>query len=164
MGITTFTGPIKAGNVLNSDGTGTLAGVGGDSGMANVGFAVMAQSEEITQATNGATAGVYTTEIVIPANSQILSITLLVSAVWSGAATTLGIGTTVSATALTAAAAVAGGTKGVVSASPGTVDAAIANWRDVGADDIRILVTSTNTGTGVGVLTVTYIQSINLTA
>lgn len=164
MGITTFTGPIKAGNVLNSDGTGTLAGAGGDSGMANVGFAVMAQSEAITQATNGATAGVYRTEIVIPANSQILSITLLVSAVWSGAATTLGIGNTVSATALTAAAAVAGGTKGVISATPGTVDAAIANWRDVGADDIRILVTSTNTGTGVGVLTVTYIQSINLTA
>ena len=164
MGTTTFTGPIKAGNVLNSDGTNTLAGAGGDSGMANVGFAVMAQSEVITQATNGASAGVYTTEIVIPANSQILSINLLVSAIWSGAASTLGIGTTVSATALTAAGAVAGGTKGVVAANPGTVDAAIANWRDVGADDIRILVTSTNTGTGVGVLTVTYIQSNNLTA
>jgi hypothetical protein len=164
MGTTTFTGPIKAGNVLNSDGTNTLAGAGGDSGMANVGFAVMAQSEAITQATNGASAGVYTTEIVIPANSQILSIDLLVSAIWSGAASTLGIGTTVSATALTAAGAVAGGTKGVVAANPGTVDAAIANWRDVGADDIRILVTSTNTGTGVGVLTVTYIQSNNLTA
>jgi hypothetical protein len=164
MGTTTFTGPIKAGNVLNSDGTNNLAGAGGDSGMANVGYAVMAQSEAITQATNGATAGVYTTEIVIPANSQIISINLLVSAVWSGAASTLGIGTTASATALTAAAAVAGGTKGVVVANPGTVDAAIANWRDVGADDIRILVTSTNTGTGVGVLTVTYIQSNNLTA
>jgi hypothetical protein len=164
MGTTTFTGPIKAGNVLNSDGTNTLAGAGGDSGLANVGFVVMAQSEAITQATNGASAGVYTTEIVIPADSQILSINLLVSAVWSGAASTLGIGTTVSATALTAAGAVAGGTKGVVAANPGTVDAAIANWRDVGADDIRILVTSTNTGTGVGVLTVTYIQSNNLTA
>jgi len=164
MGTTTFTGPIRAGNVLNSDGTGNLAGAGGDSGMANVGYAVMAQSEAITQATNGASAGVYTTEIVIPANSQILSINLLVSTIWSGAASTLGIGTTASATALTAAGAVAGGTKGVVSANPGTVDAAIAKWRDVGADDIRILVTSTNTGTGAGVLTVTYIQSNNLTA
>ena len=164
MGITTFTGPIKAGNVLNSDGSGVLAGVGNDSGVANVGFAVMAQSEAITQATNGATAGVYTTEIVIPADSQILSITLLVSTAWTGAASTLGIGTTASATALTAAGAVAGGTKGVVSANPGTVDAAIANWRDVGTTDIRVLVTSTNTGSGVGVLTVTYIQSNNLTA
>jgi hypothetical protein len=164
MSATTFTGPIKAGNVLNSDGTGTLAGAGGESGVANVGYAVMAQSQAITQATNGATAGVFTTDIVIPANSQILSIDLTVSTIWSGAASTLGIGTTASATALTAAGAVAGGTKGIISASPGTVDAAIANWTDVGTTDIQVLVTSTNTGTGVGVLTVTYIQSNNLTA
>jgi len=163
MGTTTFTGPIRAGNVLNSDGTGNLAGAGGDSGIANVGYVVMAQSEQITQATNGATAGVYTTSIVIPANSEILTIRLLVSTAWTGAATTLGIGTTASATALTAAGAVAGGTKGIVAANPGTVDAAIANWRDVGSTDIQVLVTSTNTGSGVGVLTVTYIQSNNLT-
>jgi len=164
MGITTFTGPIMAGNVLKSDGSGNLAGAGGDSGLANVGYTTMAQSQAITQATNGSSAGVYTTDIVIPADSQIIGIDLLVSTIWSGAASTLGIGTTVSATALTAAGAVAGGTKGVVAANPGTVDAAIANWRDVGANDIRILVTSTNTGTGVGVLTVRYIQSNNLTA
>jgi hypothetical protein len=163
MGITTFTGPIMAGNVLNSDGSGTLAGAGGDSGLANVGFTIMAQSEAVTQATNGVSAGVYTTNIVIPADSQILTITLLVSTVWSGAATTLGIGTTASATALTAAAAVAGGTAGVISANPGTVAGAIANWRDVGATDVQVKITSTNTGTGVGVLTVTYIQSNNLT-
>ena len=164
MAETTFTGPIKAGNVLQSDGTGNLAGVGGYNGTANVGFAVMAQSEVITQATNGSSAGVYTTSIVIPADSQILSIDLLVSTAWTGVASTLGIGTTASATALTAAGAVAGGTKGIVSANPGTVDAAIANWKDVGTTDIKVMVTSTNTGSGVGVLTVTYIQSNNLTA
>jgi hypothetical protein len=164
MGTTTFTGPIKAGNVLESDGTGSLASAGGYNGTANVGYAVMAQSQAITQATNGSSAGVYTTAIVIPANSQILSITLTVSTAWTGAATTLGIGTTASATAFTAAAAVAGGTKGLISASPGTVDAAIANWTDVGSTDVQVLVTSTNTGSGVGVLTVTYIQSNNLTA
>lgn len=164
MSATTLTGPIKAGNVLQSDGTGNLAGAGGSSGMANVGYAVMAQSQAITQATNGSSAGVFTTDIVIPADSQILSITLTVSTAWTGTASTLGIGTTASATALTAAGAVAGGTKGIVSASPGTVDAAIANWTDVGSTDIQVLVTSTNTGSGVGVLTVTYIQSNNLTA
>lgn len=164
MAETTFTGPIKAGNVLQSDGSGVLAGEGGSSGIANVGFAVMAQSQAITQATNGGSAGVFTTDIVIPAGSQILSVTLLVTTAWTGAATTLGIGTTASATALTAAGAVAGGTKGVVSANPGTVDAAIANWKDVGTTDIQVRVTSTNTGNGVGVLTVTYIQSNNLTA
>lgn len=164
MAETTFTGPIKAGNVLQSDGTGNLAGEGGYNGTANVGYAVMAQSQVVTQATNGSSAGVFTTDIVIPADSQILSITLTVSTAWTGAATTLGIGTTASATALTAAGAVAGGTKGLVSATPGTVDAAIANWTDVGTTDIQVLVTSTNTGSGVGVLTVTYIQSNNLTA
>lgn len=164
MAETTFTGPIKAGNVLQSDGSGVLAGEGGSSGTANVGYAVMAQSEVITQATNGSSAGVYTTSIVIPAGSQILSIDLLVTAAWSGAAKTLGIGTTASATALTAAGAVDATAKGIVSANPGTVDAAIANWKDVGTTDIKVLVTSTNTGTGAGVLTVTYIQSNNLTA
>ena len=164
MGTTTFTGPIMAGNVLNSDGTGNLAGAGGDSGVANVGYTTMAQSQAITQATNGSSAGVFTTDIVIPADSQILSITLTVSTAWTGAATTLGIGTTASATAFTAAGAVAGGTKGLISASPGTVDAAIANWTDVGSTDVQVRVTSTNTGSGVGVLTVTYIQSNNLTA
>ena len=164
MSETVFTGPIKAGNVLQSDGTGNLASVGGSSGQANVGFATMAQSESITQATNGSSAGVYTTSIVIPADSQIIGIDLLVSTAWTGAASTLGIGTTASATALTTAGAVAGGTKGVVSATPGTNDTCIANWKDVGATDIRIVVTSTNTGSGVGVLTVRYIQTNNLTA
>lgn len=164
MAETTFTGPIKAGNVLQSDGSGVLAGEGGSSGIANVGFAVMAQSEVITQATNVGSAGVYTTSIVIPAGSQILSITLLVTTAWTGAAKTLGVGTTASATALTAAGAVDATAKGIVSANPGTVDAAIANWKDVGTTDIQVKVTSTNTGSGVGVLTVTYIQSNNLTA
>ena len=70
MAETVFTGPIKAGNVLQSDGSGVLAGEGGSNGIANVGYAVMAQSEAITQATNVGSAGVYTTNIVIPAGSQ----------------------------------------------------------------------------------------------
>lgn len=164
MAETIFTGPIKAGNVLQSNGTGTLASAGGSSGTANVGFVTMAQSQVITQATNGSSAGVYTTNIVIPADSQIIGIDLLVTTAWTGTASTLGIGTTASATAFTAAGAVAGGTKGVVSATPGTVDAAIANWQDTGPIDVQVVVTSTNTGNGVGVLTVRYIQSNNLTA
>ena len=38
MSSTVFTGPVLAGNVLNSDGSGTLAGAGGSSGIQNVGF------------------------------------------------------------------------------------------------------------------------------
>jgi len=162
MGTTVFTGPIQAGNVLQSDGTGNLAGVGGYNGTANVGYCVMAQSEVVTQATNGSVAGVYTSGIVIPAQSQILSVTLMVTTAWTGTAKTTGIGTTVSATALTAAAAVDGTTAGLVSVTPGTGATQIANWDNVGSNDINVVVTSTNTGSGVGTLTVTYIQSNNL--
>lgn len=157
----TFTGPLIAGNVQKTSGS-TLAGVGETSGLANAGYVVMAQSSPVTQATNGSVAGEYTTTIVVPAQSQIIGVSLLVTTAWTGAATTLGVGTTASNTAITTAGAVAGGTKGVVSASPGTNDTCIANWKDVGDTDIQIKAVSTNTGSGVGVLTVTYIQGINL--
>ena len=161
MSSTVFTGPVLAGNVLNSDGTGNLAGVGGSSGQQNVGFCQMAQSQAITQATNGTVAGVFTTTIVIPAQSQIIDIDLMVTAGWSGTAKTLGIGTTASATALTAAAAVDGTNVGQITITPGTNATAIGNWNNTGTTDIEIVVTSTNTGTGAGVLTVCYLQAIN---
>ena len=161
MGTTVFTGPLLAGNVLNSDGTGNLSGVGGSSGQQNVGFCQMAQSQAITQATNGSVAGVFTTTIVIPAQSQITDIYLMVTAGWSGTAKTLGIGTTASATALTAAAAVDGTNVGQLTITPGTNATAIGNWNNTGTTDIEIVVTSTNTGTGAGVLTVCYLQAIN---
>ena len=163
MAETTFTGPIKAGNVLQSDGTGNLAGVGGYNGTANVGYAVMAQSEVVTQATNGVSAGVYTTDIVIPADSQILSVYFLVTTIWSGAATTATLGDTVLVTSLTAANDLTLGTTGFLSGIAPTTSGQIATWIDVGTTDINVVLTSANTGAGVGVLTVNYIQSNNLT-
>lgn len=160
MSSTVFTGPVLAGNVLQSDGSGTLAKLGGSSGEQNVGFCVMAQSQAITQAGPLAD-GVFTTDIVIPADSRILRAYVIVTVAWDGVADTLGLGTTVSATALTAAAAVAGTALGFVSASPGTDATRIGTWLDVGATDIKVVVTSTNTGAGEGVLVVEYIQSIN---
>ena len=161
MGTTAFTGPLVAGNVLNSDGTGNLAGVGGSNGTQNVGFCVMAQSQAITQAGPLAD-GVFTTSIVIPAQSQIVGIYLYVSTVWDGVASTLGIGTTASATALTAAAAVAGGTAGRIVVTPGTGATQIANWLNTSSTtDIQLVVTSTNTGAGAGTLVVEYLQGIN---
>lgn len=159
---TTVSGPWLAGNVIHSDGSGTLAGVGGSKGTANVGYTVMAQSSVITQATNGTVAGVWTDpNIIIPAQSQILRITLMVTTAWTGGAATLGIGNTVSATAYTAAAALTASARGPLSATPGTVAAAGLNWDNVGTTDVQIVVTSANTGNGVGTLTVEYIQSIN---
>jgi len=147
MGTTTFTGPIKAGDILNTSGTT----VGSD--VANVGYVVMAQTSAVTQASSATT-------IVIPAGSQILEIDLNVITAWNGAASTLGIGTTASATALTAAAAVDGAAIGIVAAVPGTDATRAGNWVNVGTTDVKIVVTSTNTGDGDGWLTVRYIQAI----
>jgi len=143
---------LRAGTIKST--TGTTLG----SDVNNVGEVVLSQREEITQATNGSSAGVYTTNIVIPAGSTITSIQLYVGVVWSGAASTLGIGTTASATALTAAAAVAGGTLGIIDATAGADATRVGTWYNVGTTDIQIRVTSTNTGTGTGRLVVNYIQ------
>ena len=149
MATTTFSGPIKAGTI--KDTTGTTLGTD----VKNTGQVVMAQSQAVTQADG-------TTNIVIPANSQIVAIELSVTAVWDGVASTAGIGWTGDATALTAAAAVAGGTLGIISATAGADATRVGNWADVGTTDRRILVTNTNTGAGTGFITVRYIQNNNL--
>ena len=149
MANTTFSGPIRAGTISNTTGT-TL----GDN-VANVGQVVMCQSQAVTQADG-------TTNIVIPANSQIVAIELSVDVIWTGVATTAGIGWTGDATALTAAAAVAGGTLGIISATAGADATRVNNWADVGTTDRRILVTNTNTGGGEGFITVRYVQNNNL--
>lgn len=152
MGTTTFSGPVRTGPIKFT--TGTTLGTD----VANIGEVVLSQKEAITQATNGAVAGVYTTSIVIPAGSTITSIQLFVSTVWDGVATTLGVGNSVSATAYTAAGAVAGGTLGIIAATAGADATRVGNWVNVGTSDVRIVVTSTNTGGGAGTLVVNYIQ------
>lgn len=152
MGTTTFSGPVRTGPIKFT--TGTTLGTD----VANIGEVVLSQKEAITQATNGSVAGVYTTSIVIPAGSTITSIQLFVSTVWDGVATTLGVGNSVSATAYTAAGAVAGGTLGIIAATAGADATRVGNWVNVGTSDVRIVVTSTNTGGGAGTLVVNYIQ------
>ena len=160
---TSFAGPLLAGTVQRSDGTGNLAGVAGTAGTANRGWVVMAQSCVCTQATNDGTAGQFACPIVIPAQSQIISIRIMVTTALTGGATTLGIGTSASATALTAAnAVVTSGALGQITVTPGTSATQIGNWDNVGTQDVQIVVLSTNTGSGVFTLTVEYIPSINL--
>ena len=149
MANTTFSGPILAGTIKNT--TGTTLG----SDVKNTGQVVMCQSQAVTQADG-------TTNIVIPANSQIVAIELSVDVIWTGVATTAGLGWTGDATALTAAAAVAGGTLGIISATAGADATRVNNWADVGTTDRRILLTNTNTGDGEGFLTVRYVQNNNL--
>jgi len=149
MANTTFSGPILAGTIKNT--TGTTLGTD----VKNTGQVVMCQSQAVTQADG-------TTNIVIPANSQIVAIELSVDVIWDGVASTAGIGWTGDATALTAAAAVAGGTLGIISATAGADATRVNNWADVGTTDRRILVTNTNTGAGEGFITVRYVQNNNL--
>jgi len=148
MGITTFTGPIKAGDVL--DTTGTTPGT-----VKNVGYVVMAQSVSVTQAgTTTATA----TEICIPANSHIVAIQVLATAAWSGAAT-LSLGTTATADELVAATAISA--IGLTTLNPGTSATRTGVWLDVGTSDIILYVLSSATGTGVGDVVVRYVQAEN---
>jgi hypothetical protein len=159
---TYFTGPVIVGNVLSSDGSNSLAGVAGEVGTANTGYVNMSQSCVINQATNNGSAGQFVCPIVIPAQSQIHTIKLMVTTAWTGT-TTLEVGTGASATAFTASQAVTGlGTLGQISVSPGTGATQIGNWDNVGTQDVQIVVLSGATGSGVGTLTVIYAQGINL--
>ena len=149
MSIVTFTGPIKAGDVLNT--TGTTAGT-----IKNVGFVVMAQTVPITQA---GTAAALATAIVIPATSHIVNIQLLVTTAWDGAASTFSLGTSATSTELVVAGA--GGTIGLSALAPGTNATRTAKWINVGTSDVIIYALSANTGNGVGELVVRYIQAEN---
>ena len=149
MGITTFTGPIKAGNVLNT--TGTTAGT-----IKNVGFVMMVQTVPITQA-GSATA--YKTAIVIPAYSHIVNIQVLATVGWSGASSNVSIGTSATATELVSAQNLT--TIGLHALTPVTDATRTAKWSNVGTTDQIIYVLSANTGAGVGDLVVRYIQAEN---
>ena len=151
MGTTTFTGPIKAGDVLNT--SGATAGL-----IRNVGSCVMSQSSALTQAS---TATATATLICLPANSHILSIDVAATVAWSGT-DTLSVGTTTAANQLVAATSVSA--VGILALSPGTDATRTAKWIDVGTDDVIIYVDSGSAGDGVGVLTITYVQAENLTA
>lgn len=162
---TLVTGPLLAGNVFHGDGSTTLAGVGENNvGLANVGYVEMVQTQAgVTQATNGSSPGVFTTNLVIPAQSQIIGFSGMVTTAFNGSATTFGIGSTASATAFTAAnAVVTGGALGLATAiTPGTGATQIANWNNVGNTDVQIVITSTNTGAGVATVSVRYVQGVN---
>ena len=146
MGTTTFTGPIKAGDIINTSGT-TLG-----TNVKNTGFVAMVQTVPITQADTATALG---TTIVLPSNSHILNIQMLNTVAWD-ATNTLSVGTSATATELVALTAMP---VGLVGLNPGTDATRTALWDDTGTTDDRIWVKSANTGAGVGTLTVRYIQA-----
>lgn len=149
MGKSTFSGPIRAGNIY--DTTGTTLGTN----VKNVGSVVMVQVYPITQAL---TATALATPIVLPANSHILNIQMLNTVAWD-ATNTLSVGTTATATELVALTAMP---VGLVALTPGTDATRTAAWDDAATTDVRIFVKSANTGAGVGTITVRYIQAHDL--
>jgi hypothetical protein len=157
---TRFTGPILAGNILRSGGP-NLAGLGSQdqNTLANVGYAKMVQVGRVTQAASpGQPAGVFVSpDLIIPAQSMILSITSLVLVAFTGTASTFGVGNTTNPTAFTAAGALTAPQTALISAA----GAAQANWTNTGNIDEQLVFTSTNTGAGVMLAIVEYLQGIN---
>jgi len=151
MGITTFTGPIKAGDVL--DTTGTTAGT-----VKNVGFVEMSQQAAIVQSATAAA-----TAICIPANSTIVAIDLFVTIAWSSATTTYTISVGTSATATELVAATNANAIGRLALTPGTDATRTGVWVNTGTSDAIIYVDSgaPDTIPGAGTLVVRYIQAAN---
>jgi hypothetical protein len=155
MGYTTFTGPVRAGNILNT--TGITPGVD----VENVGQVVMAQSFPFTE--NGTPT---TTDITLPAISQVLSISWTISTAFTNA---VSVGGTLNGTVIDATYFADATTPGlgVTLLAPTTI-AQCGNWISAGvisptqASDVRIVVAGgAVSGAGRGVLTVTYLQGPN---
>jgi hypothetical protein len=157
MSSTVFTGPVLAGNVLNSDGSGALAGAGGSSGTQNVGFCEMVQSASIVQSATAAS-----TSIVIPAGSRVTSIDVYVTVAFTNSAT-LSLGIT-SANANEFATGVTVSSVGRTSVTPSS--STIAEWLNVGStQDVQLYVESSAapvTTTGAATIVVKYMQAFNL--
>lgn len=151
MGTSTFTGPIKAGDVLNT--TGTTAGT-----VKNVGFVNMSQQVAVVQSATAAA-----TAICIPANSTILAIDLYVAVAWSSATTTYTVSIGTSATATELVAATNANAIGRLALSPGTDATRTGLWVNVGTSDVIIYVKSgaPDTIPGAGTLVIRYVQAAN---
>jgi hypothetical protein len=151
MANTTFSGPIRAGNIPNT--TGTTVGTN----VANIGQVLMAQSAVIDII--GASAN--TVVATIPANSQVVDCILNVTTVSNdanAAAVTVGITGNTSAFIPTTSVKSLATTRGTIK-TLGT---------DVGTTDVQVnayfTATDGNGSTGAATVTVIYLQANNLTA
>ena len=145
MGYTTFTGPVRAGNII--DTSGDIPGVN----VSNVGQVVMAQRFAYVEDAN------VVTTICLPAYSQILSMTFYVDVPFTSGA--VSIGDTTNVTQYTNAQAFA--SQSFATLTP-TTPAQFTNWFDVGYPDSQIVIDGgTVGGLGAGVLVVQYFQGPN---
>ena len=136
MANTTFSGPIRAGNIKNTTGTT----VGTD--IANIGYVVMCQ-DTVQSLAGGALAAVVT-DIIIPANSKIVNVIIDLVAAANTIINAVASGTTV-------------GVKALGAGGGGTLE-----WGNIGTADKRLNVTaSAATNAGSVRITVMYAQAFN---
>ena len=152
MATTTFSGPIKAGTISNT--TGTTVGTN----MKNTGQVVMAQTHAI-DLTGGALAAV-ATDVIIPANSQLIDI-VFDSIAASSDATNISIGKVGGGAAVFVNTFAIGTTVGLK--RPTTEAGGSLAWEDIGTSDVRLNVTnSAATSSGECRFTILYQQNIIL--
>ena len=152
MATTTFSGPIKAGTISNT--TGTTVGTN----MKNTGQVVMAQTHAI-DLSGGALAAV-ATNVIIPANSQLIDIVFDSITAASGA-TNISIGKVGGAATTFVNTFAIGTTVGLK--RPTTQAGGSLAWEDIGTTDVRLNVTnSVATTAGECRFTITYQQNNNL--
>ena len=152
MASTTFSGPIKAGNIFNT--TGTTVGTN----VANVGYVVMSQSDTIayTDTTDKSLS------IVIPANSQIVDVKILVTTAFNaGTTNTMDIGIVGNSDLYVDGAACGTGGDAALGAT-----ALVTNWTDIGTSDVKLAAKYIPSGTaasaGAARIVVSYVQNNNL--
>jgi hypothetical protein len=152
MATTTFSGPIKAGTISNT--TGTTVGTN----MKNTGQVVMAQTHAIDL--SGGALSASATNVIIPANSQLIDI-VFDSIVASSDATNISIGKVGGGAAIFVNTFAIGTTVGLK--RPTTQAGGSLAWEDIGTSDVRLNVTnSAATTSGECRFTITYQQNNNL--
>jgi hypothetical protein len=143
MGQVTFSGPIKAGDKKDSDANG----------VDNLGDVVLAQSGRIVQSTALTNPG-----IVLPANSEIIRIDVIVDKAFDGAGNTISVGFNATADNLTDNDALVSN-PGLTSLTPNGDLADIRNWVNVGNKDVTVFFKNSANGGGAGFLRISYIQN-----
>ncbi len=151
MGTTTFSGPIRAGNIRNTVGT-TLG-----SDVANVGYVVMMQTHTMDLSGGAIAAGA--TSMVIPAKSKIIDVIVDLSTA-ANATTNISVGDTVGGATTILNALATGTTAGLKTVT--TQGGGTGEWADTGTADLKLTVTgSAATNAGVAVITILYAQAYN---
>ena len=152
MAPTTFSGPIKAGTIANT--TGTTLG----SDIKNTGQVVMSQTVALDLSSGAVSAE--TTNVVIPANSQIIDV-VIDQITAANTTTNYSIGDTVGGAATIVNTFASGTTAG--RKYPTTEAGGALAWEDVGSADLRLTLTSSAaTSSGEVRFTILYSQNNNL--